>query len=231
MKKDLRKKYFGVGFNKTATTTLHSLFKYNGVPSWHDVQSEWDTDKYCAFFDGRKAVGCPINGVSPDSEISIPSIKKYLKYPASIFILQTRPLDDWLISRFKHGHSRTRATKKNHNFWPPSTELARRWISARQKHHMNVLEFFRDMSEKLIIVDISKQNWMDWLCGCLEFKKNPPNIKNNARSVERNIAERIMNIVNTTFDGLGYDQEQQKQSLVDSSTDIKNLIKNYKNNL
>lgn len=231
MKKDLRKKYFGIGFNKTATTTLYNLFKYNQIPAWHDVEYNWNTDKYCAFFDGKNSVGCPINGVRVDSEISIPSIKKYLEYPNSVFILQTRPLDDWLISRFKHGYAMTRGTKKNHPFWPMSNELARTWISARQKHYNNVLEFFRDMPEKLIIVDISKQNWMDWLCECLELKVKPVEIKSNVRHTRKRIVNRIMNIVNTTFDGLGYDREQQKQSLVDSSTDIKNLIKNYKNNL
>lgn len=230
MKKDLRKKYFCIGFNKTATTTLHYLFKYNEVPSWHDVQYNWDTDKYCAFSDGKNSVGCPINGVPAGSEISIPSIKKYLEYPNSIFILQTRPLGDWLISRFKHGHEQIRGTKKNHPFWPPSTELARRFISARQKHHMNVLEFFRDMPEKLIIVDISKQNWQGWLCERLEFKVKPTVIKKNSRSMRKEVADLIINTVSTTFKDLGYNQEQQRQSLV-NATDIKDLIKSYNNNL
>lgn len=57
MKKDLRKKYFGLGFNKTATTTLYNLFKCNKILTWHNVQYSWDTDKYCAFFDGMNSEG------------------------------------------------------------------------------------------------------------------------------------------------------------------------------
>lgn len=116
----------------------------------------------------------------------------------------------------------------------PSGHLQLNWhkngFMHDKKHHNNILEFFKDMPEKRIIVDISKQNWMDWLCECLELKISPDMIKSNVRHRKQGIIDRVINIVNTTFEELEYDQEQRTQSLVNNE-DIKNFITNYKNNL
>ena len=39
-------KYFVIGFNKTATTTLHNLFLKNNLKSQHKKSQFWDTSKY-----------------------------------------------------------------------------------------------------------------------------------------------------------------------------------------
>ena len=77
------KKYFVIGFNKTATSTFHNLFLENNLTSQHTTR--WNTDKYECFSD---------NG-------HLNNYKKLdLKYENSIFILNVRELDKWLISRF-----------------------------------------------------------------------------------------------------------------------------------
>ena len=43
------KKYFVIGFNKTATSTFHSLFLKNNFTSQH--ATKWDSDKYACFSD------------------------------------------------------------------------------------------------------------------------------------------------------------------------------------
>ena len=42
------KKYFVIGFNKTATCTFHNLFIKNNLTSQHT--SDWNTDQYTCFF-------------------------------------------------------------------------------------------------------------------------------------------------------------------------------------
>lgn len=83
-------KYFVIGFNKTATSTFHNLFLENNLTSQHFglSKSKWNTDNYQCFSD---------NG-------NLHNYKELdLKYENSIFILNVREIDNWLISRFKHG--------------------------------------------------------------------------------------------------------------------------------
>ena len=80
-------KYFVIGFNKTATTSFHHLFLKNNLTSQH-AGGIWDTDKFKCFSDN--------GNLNNYKELD-------LKYENSIFILNVRHLDKWLISRFKHG--------------------------------------------------------------------------------------------------------------------------------
>ena len=76
------KKYFVIGFNKTATCTFHDLFLKNKLTSQHATR--WNTDNYTCFSD---------NGHLNDYK------KLDLKYKNSIFILNVRELDKKLILR------------------------------------------------------------------------------------------------------------------------------------
>ena len=81
------KKIFVIGFNKTGTTSFDDLFKNLGINSIHDTIPVMEIiDKYDAFTDGEH-----------------PNFSEYFeKYPDSLFILNTRPMKNWLISRYKH---------------------------------------------------------------------------------------------------------------------------------
>ena len=79
-------KIFFLGYNKTATCSIYQLMTTNGIKCQHD--SKWDIDKYRAFCD------C---GDLQDYK------KLYEMYPNSYFILNTRNIKDWLLSRLKHG--------------------------------------------------------------------------------------------------------------------------------
>ena len=128
-------KYFVIGFNKTATVTFHNLFCENKLKSQHDG-SKWETDKYTCFSD---------NG----------NLRNYreldLKYKNSIFILNVRELDNWLISRFKHG---LRRGKKPNWAYPCTREKCIKWVNEREKFHMEILDYFTERPKKIIIVNI-----------------------------------------------------------------------------
>ena len=76
-------KIFVIGFNKTASSTLHKLFKVNNLKSQHTTN--WDLPNYDCFSD---------NGNLNDFK------KLDNLYKDSIFILNTRNLTNWLSSRF-----------------------------------------------------------------------------------------------------------------------------------
>ena len=87
---NIKKKIFVLGLNKTGSTSLHNLFNKINIKSTHEC---WRPDqhvikiidKYQAFTDGHHL-----------------NFKKYYYlYPDSLFILNTRPIKKWLISRYK----------------------------------------------------------------------------------------------------------------------------------
>ena len=83
----MNKKIFVIGFNKTATSSFHALFNLLGINSVHtDVPIMEIIDDYDAFTDGYH----------------LKFTDYFNKYPDSLFILNTRPIKNWLVSRYKH---------------------------------------------------------------------------------------------------------------------------------
>ena len=89
----------------------------------------------------------------------------YKRYPNSLFILNTRPLKKWLISRYKHNFTKIGINKsvqdknKTSWCWPPSIERTNEWIKKRKKHYNNVKQFFRDKPNQLKIINIEEPKW------------------------------------------------------------------------
>jgi hypothetical protein len=182
------KKYFVIGFNKTATSTFHNLFLNNNLTSQH--YSRWNTDEYACFSDN----GDRNNYKELD-----------LKYENSVFILNVRELDKWLISRFKHG---LRSNNKPNWAYPYTREKCIEWINYREKYHMEILNYFTERPEKIIIVNIEREGWIKYLCSQLQFKNyniNSINVNktNNNNKDHKNICE----LVNKTLEELNYDNK------------------------
>jgi hypothetical protein len=137
------KKIFVIGFNKTGTTSFDTLFIKLGINSTHDcsdIPVMEIIDKYDAFTDGEHL-----------------NFQEYFKkYPDSLFILNTRPMKNWLISRYKHA--------EHHQFnecwcWPISEEKTNNWITTRETHHKNVIQFFKNKPNKLLLINIEQNGW------------------------------------------------------------------------
>jgi hypothetical protein len=149
-------KIFVIGFNKTATSTFHTLFEMNGLTSQHDG-SRWEVEDYQCFSD---------NGDKMDW-------KTYAgDWPNSLFILNLRPLAPWIRSRAKHCYP-----EKLGWGYPPRRGIFRRWINDRNHHHLEVLRHFEDSPERLILVDITKPGWLNWIAG--EIALEPANLSVN----------------------------------------------------
>jgi len=135
------KKIFVIGFNKTGTSSIHHLFLSRGIRSVHTVENVLNIiDQYEAFTDGDH----------------FHFDQYYEKYPESVFILNTRPLKNWLISRYKHA--------KFHQFqpcwcWPVSIQKTNQWIEYRDLHYSRIFSFFQDKPSQLFIVNIERDGW------------------------------------------------------------------------
>jgi hypothetical protein len=137
------KKIFLIGFNKTGTSSFDALFRNLGINSTHDccnIPVLNIIDKFDAFTDGEHL-----------------NFQEYFnKYPDSLFILNTRSMKNWLISRYKHA--------EHHQFndcwcWPVSEEKTNSWITTRETHHKNVINFFKNNPNKLLLINIQQNGW------------------------------------------------------------------------
>jgi len=160
-------KIFCVGFNKTGTTTLHRILQdqlsYHSAhkPRWTDwsiTKNRSRLDPFDAFSDG----GCA----------SVKNLDEL--YPEALFILNTRPLKHWILSRHKAVERSRRAvrwalTKYVPLGWVASIinrwvldnreEAVIRWIRIRNSYHEHVIRYFEGRSEKLLVVNIEDEDF------------------------------------------------------------------------
>ena len=136
-------KIFVIGLNKTGTCSLHSLFIELNINSTHSVTPVMDIiDKFDAFTDG---------------DHTDTFTKYYKKFPDSLFILNTRPIANWLISRYKHAE--VVHACEDCWCWPVSKERTNGWITNRETLYTRVFNFFLDKPNQLLIVNIEKPGW------------------------------------------------------------------------
>lgn len=215
-------KIFVIGMNKTATTTFHNLFEKNGLRSQHTTR--WNTDDYDCFSD---------NG-------DLNNFKKLeQKYNDAVFILNIRPMDKWVVSRFDHGARQAKKENidedKDYVNWgyPYSIDLSIKYINRRNLYHQQILKYFQNKPEKLIIVDIEKPGWVEYISNILKFK--------NANIESLNVHEKseeysnIVSIVNKTFAIMfclqNYDPINKNENLINDQDKKKEYLQIYRNNM
>jgi hypothetical protein len=156
-------KYFVIGFNKTATTTMHELFLLNGIKSLHD--NNWDLDNYDAFSDNKD--------ISVYKELSI-------KYPDAMFILNIRNIKEWILSRVNHGiiYRTLYNNDANHDWtwkWAYAISESKilEKIEFRNTHIQSVLNHFksRNMMNQLLVLDVDQADWIKFFCLNLNLDK------------------------------------------------------------
>jgi len=139
-------KIFCIGFNKTGTSSMHRLFMSLGLSSWHGYYSHLPvTDPIFHQFQ------CFSDGDLHDFELLDKT------FPRSKFILTTRPLSDWLVSRIRHIEHRRSvgATGPMREEYEANPELAvRLWIEQRLRYHERVQHYFKERESDLLIIDI-----------------------------------------------------------------------------
>jgi len=138
-------KIFCIGANKTGTRTLHRTFRALGYRCKHNAWWKWTLNK-----DTNK-----LNKYDFFSDNGNMSNLIWIKqeYPNAIFILNTRNLKTWLISRYNHSNIR--------GGFSNSPEEIKKWIFEKNKYHKKVLDLFNN---NILVIDIEKD-------GNLETKK------------------------------------------------------------
>jgi hypothetical protein len=208
-------KIFVIGFNKTASTTLHQLFKVNNLKSQH--ATSWDLPNYDCFSD---------NGNLNDFK-QLDNL-----YKDAIFILNTRNLTNWLISRFKHGHRQHERLQRDNNWaYPCTSELAAQWIKDRETYYLQVLDYFKDRPNKLIIISIEDPNWKQFVSDELGIDNKDFQNRNVIELHDATYYALMVNCINAAFATLNYKNKQQHSLLCMSFKQTNQYLRMYKNNI
>jgi hypothetical protein len=153
---------FGIGFGKTATTSLYKALIKLGYKSCH-----WRSDMFSEETRQLIEAGAPLPFEAYTNVASV--VEGYAKldrtFPSGVFILTVRDLDDWLASSTRHvTYNRAlndRGLKPAHT-WVDIDPVA--WRSERIRHHEAVFRYFKDRPGKLLVLDIPDGDGWPGLC-------------------------------------------------------------------
>lgn len=137
------RKVFAIGFNKTATFSIDAVFRELGLHSYHG--QHWRSTSRPVFYWLYDAFS---DGVPDDFR------RLDRRFPGSRFILQVRDLDTWIDSRLEHIKRTPEALLRTQSSdWSIDPESIRAWVERRNRHHLDVLDYFRHRREDLLLIN------------------------------------------------------------------------------
>jgi hypothetical protein len=153
---------FGIGLNKTGTSSLHAAVSHLGFSSVHhggDLGERMELARR----EGRPLLSCAAPDI--DAFFDIEAIRcGYAEldrdHPGSKFILSVRDLDAWLASRVRHveRNQRLRAAGLAHGDFLEIDVDA--WTAERAAHHEAVSAHFAGRPDDLLVIDVcGGQGW------------------------------------------------------------------------
>lgn len=170
-------KVFCIGLNKTGTSSLNYAFKILELNSVHFVCKQGNIQLIIA--ENKKANRDLLTGINEFDAYSdwlIEDTQHLFKeldeqYPGSKFIYTRREVEGWIASRKKHlertpNIEKLRAENPD-NPWYNAHED--RWRQNFINHENDVLDYFKDRPQDLLVFDITKGDGWNEVCGLLEL--------------------------------------------------------------
>ncbi len=158
-----RPRVFGIGMNKTGTSSLHAAVSHLGYRSVHHGDADLRRAIELAGAQGRPMLAdidqeldafCDIAAIT-DGFAALDRC-----YPGSKFVLTVRDVDAWVTSRLRHveHNRRLRDLGQEHGgFLEVDVDG---WIAARERHHDAVLSHFAGRPDDLLVIDLcAGQGW------------------------------------------------------------------------
>ncbi len=161
---------FGIGMHKTATTSLHTALTILGFDSAHWKTAHWAKKIWNEMqLDGRSLT---LEKHYALSDLPITLLYKELDktYPGSKFILTVRDEQEWLNSVRNHWNPELNPYRHQWNTDPFTHKIhkvlygqkgfdAELFLERYRRHNAEVLEYFKDRPDDLLVMDINKDGW------------------------------------------------------------------------
>lgn len=174
---------FGIGWHKTATTSLHTALQQLGYDSAHWKSAPWAKH----IWDEMNTFGKSLTLEKSYALSDLPIGPLYrvldLSYPGSKFILTLRNEDKWLDSVRRHWNPETNPYRKQwesdhfshriHEILYGTREFnAESFLNRYRQHNAEVLQYFQYRPDDLLIMDMD--NGAGWNQLCQFFHKPVP---------------------------------------------------------
>jgi hypothetical protein len=159
-------KIFGIGLNKTGTSSMHDALETLGFRSLH-----WGGPEKRIEVERALAAGLPlVDGLGDfDAYSDIVRLSENFplldrQYPDAKFILTTRDVNGWIASRRRHvERNRQRRTQGLYDgSWLEVDEPA--WRAEFEAHEARVTQYFAGRRDKLLVFRIIDGDGYDQLC-------------------------------------------------------------------
>jgi hypothetical protein len=164
---DAKPKVFIIGFNKTGTSSLHYYFKRNGYNSSHYMEDSPLADTIIDNIrNNRKIFDNTTGDIFSDitwnlgkegkPQLDAHDIYKIadLQYPGSLFILNIRPVNNWIKSRKKHGI----LLKDALNYSQYSEKDIEDWWKHQYEFYIKDVQLHFKNTNKLLVFDIENDS-------------------------------------------------------------------------
>lgn len=186
--RQLPTRIFGIGMQKTATTSLDAALRILGFDSAH-----WESGKWAmAVLRDMRKCGRSLTAERSYAlcDLPIPILYRELDkaYPNSKYILTIRDEDHWLRSVRDHWSYELNKFRKDWDIWPAADVIHRAtygrknfdaeiFLARYRRHNAEVREYFKDRPEDLLTLDMSHNSSEDlWRKLCRFLHKSIPDV-------------------------------------------------------
>lgn len=157
-----RPKVFGIGLNKTGTSSLHQALELLGYRSLHFGGLETH-ERVLRAMDDRKPM-LEYLDPEPDAISDVVAVIYYfyladLQYPGSKFILTLRDMDDWLDSRRRHVERNQQAKESGEyggDFLTVDLDI---WAEEYRRHESVIRTYFANRPQDLLCFKPVDGDW------------------------------------------------------------------------
>jgi hypothetical protein len=175
---------FGIGMHKTATTSLNKALRMLGIESAHWKSAHWAKaiweEMGASVLDRFRPGSLTVDRSYAISDLPMPLLYEKLDkaYPGSKFILTIRDETEWLESVRRHWsreHNPFRGAWDTDPFTHRVHKLlygrkdfdAETFLNRYRRHNAEVLDYFQDRPNDLLIMDMTQGDGWPELCAFL----------------------------------------------------------------
>lgn len=165
----VKPKIFGIGLNKTGTSSLHHALERLGYVSLHYAGPKRAALIKRAINEGKPLLHYidPRYDAFSDTPVTYYFDLADVQYPGSRFILTVRDLDAWLDSRRRHveRNQQRKAAGEYHGKFLNVTPDD--WTREYRRHERRVLSYFAERPNDLLVFDVTGGDGWEPLCAFL----------------------------------------------------------------
>lgn len=218
-------KFFQIGFNKCGTTFIARLFDLNRIPAAHWLEGALADDIAFAKLSGTRPLARWADSITAFTDMEsvrflnmpvIEASKDYAlldaHYPGSVFLLNTRRVEDWIASRYLHrggAYARSIAAAMG----VPLGALGDIWAADWDAHLAGVRAHFAGRAE-FIDIDIDHATPDDYrsaLSPWYDLPVLPPLPGQGVRRARQANLPRVLRIMDEPLPGADQDPDRRAQ--------------------